>query len=74
LGDGLVGELDNNYEIKSAEVATQLFKNLTMTLFLPHPTRAMPRKELPKGFIRSYFGFLIRNHHREIEVDQDIVK
>jgi hypothetical protein len=31
-------------------------------------------RDLPEGYSRSYAGFLIHNHHREISVDQDVVK
>jgi hypothetical protein len=54
------------------DAANQIFENHETSL--PHPTKATPGEELPAGFAQSYASFLICNHQREIEIDQDIVK
>jgi hypothetical protein len=39
-----------------------------------HPTRAVPREELPQGFERSCTGFLLCNEVLEVQVNQETVK
>jgi hypothetical protein len=39
-----------------------------------HPTMAVPGEQLPEGFVRSGFGFLVCTTPQEVQVNQSIVK
>jgi hypothetical protein len=55
-------------------VISEIFDSTPGARNIPHPTRALPGEELPTGYSRSYAGLLLRDHNREIVVDQDVVK
>jgi hypothetical protein len=78
LGDTPVGVLHlkaqaaGSVEATLTNTATQIFERVASWSF--HPTKAADEEDLPEGYSHSYVGFLIHNHHREISVDQDVVK